>query len=162
MRKYILMCLLCTCYAWSGKAQMYTVTGFVYDEHGVPLPGCHVHYTHLCEITDINGKFRLNVTEGNTNISFSFIGYHTKDTSFIATQDAVLTVMLKADNRLMDEVSVIGNGINTRKSKKNEVINARFVAQNQTGTFIKSIERLPGVNAMDIGANASKPIIRTL
>ena len=40
------------------------------------------------------------------------------------------------------------------------MVNADFVNNTLTGTFIKSIERLPGVNSMDIGANASKPIIR--
>ncbi|MGQ1785012.1 TonB-dependent receptor [Saccharicrinis sp. GN24d3] len=160
MRKYIIMCSLLVCFALTSRAQMYSVTGVVNDEEGIPLPGCHVHYADMCDVTDSNGGFEHEVPEGKVNITFSFVGYHKKDSSFFVTQDVQVEVLLKPDNRLMTEIAVVVNGISRTKSKKNEVVNANFVTQNQTGTFIKSIERLPGVNAMDIGAHASKPIIR--
>ena len=141
-------------------AQMYSVTGSVRDEKGIPLPGCHVHYTDMCDVTDGDGVFSHSVPEGRNRFTFSFVGYAQKDTSIVVTHDVVFDFSLSPDNRLITEIAVVGNGISTAKSKKNEVVSAKFISKTLTGTFIKSIERLPGVNSMDIGANASKPIIR--
>ncbi len=154
------MCLLSVFTYMNSNAQMYTVTGIVYDEEGLPLPGCHVHYNDVCDVTDISGRFKHLVLEGRVGFTFSFIGYTKKDTVFTVIEDTDIKVLLFSDNQLISEIDVVGNSISTTKSKKNEVINADFLKKNLTGTFIKSIERLPGVNSMDIGANASKPIIR--
>ncbi|WP_143525165.1 TonB-dependent receptor [Labilibacter marinus] len=160
MKKYMIMCLLISFCSVVSNAQLYTVTGKVLDEKGIPLPGCHVHYQDKCSVTDLEGLFIHEVNEGNIHIIFSFIGYDKKDTSFVVTHDVDMNVQLVSENQLINEIAVVGTGISTTKSKKNEVVDASFMRKNQTGTFIKSIERIAGVNAMDIGATSSKPIIR--
>ena len=116
--KYILMCLLLMSMAFNSKAQMYSVTGTVRDEHGLPLPGCHVHYKDMCHVTDGNGVFIHSVSEGKIRFTFSFIGYAQKDTLLVVTQDVDFDVILIPDNRLISEIAVVGNGISTSKSKK--------------------------------------------
>jgi iron complex outermembrane receptor protein len=43
-----------------------------------------------------------------------------------------------------------------------EVVNDDYLRQNLGGSLMKSLERLPGVSTIDIGAGQSKPVIRGL
>jgi len=55
------------------------ITGRVIDEHGLPIPGATVKVkgTSIVVATDSDGKFSINVLEGNNILVVSFIGYVT-------------------------------------------------------------------------------------
>ncbi|MGN0048045.1 MAG: SusC/RagA family TonB-linked outer membrane protein [Bacteroides sp.] len=89
------------------------VTGTVTDKSGEPAIGVNVlekGTTNGC-ITDIDGKFSLNVKKGATLV-FSFIGYTTQEVQ--VTKD-ILNVVMQEDSKLLDEVVVIGYGSISRK-----------------------------------------------
>lgn len=89
--------------------QTRTVTGTVLDETGEPLIGVSVQVkgTSTGTITDFDGKFSLNVP-ANATLTVSYIGYQTQDIKVGSQRD--LTVRLRPDNKLLDEVVVIGYG----------------------------------------------------
>lgn len=89
------------------------VTGTVTDKAGEPLIGVNVLESGTSNgcITDIDGKYSLNVEKGKTLI-FSFIGYSKQEVK--VTQNA-MNVTMNEDTELLDEVVVIGYGSISRK-----------------------------------------------
>jgi iron complex outermembrane receptor protein len=143
------------------NAQEIEIEGQVLDERSLPMPGCHVHYKDYCSVSDVNGLFYHKVKETNRiSLRFSFVGYEEIDTVINPLKVSFIKITLTPDNTVLDEIYIEGSRADIVSSKNQEVITSDFIRQNLEGTFIKSIDRLPGVNSMDIGANASKPIIR--
>lgn len=88
------------------------IKGSVFDESGQPLIGVNIGVkgTALGTITDMDGKFNLNVTP-NATLVISYIGYKTIE---IKASDN-LKITLREDAEALDEVVVIGYGV-ARKS----------------------------------------------
>lgn len=91
--------------------QLRKVTGVVTDNitRGA-LPGVNVvvQGTTTGTITDIEGKYSLNVPNENSVLVFSFLGYISQSVS-VGNQD-VVTVSLIEDLTALDEVVVVGYG----------------------------------------------------
>jgi iron complex outermembrane receptor protein len=65
----------------------------------------------------------------------------------------------------LHEVVITDHYAETRKKEESlniEVVNDDYLRQNLGGSLMKSLERLPGVSTIDIGAGQSKPVIRGL
>lgn len=88
-------------------AQTAPVTGKVTDETGLPLPGVSVKIKNTAggSTSDSNGKFTLNAAK-DAVLEFSYIGY-LKQEYKLSGQNSI-TVNLKPDAKLMDEVVVVG------------------------------------------------------
>lgn len=90
------------------QQQNLKVSGVVTDEAGKPLIGVSVLVkgTTLGNITDLNGRFSLDVPEGNI-LEISYIGYKTQS---IKAQREPMNIVLKEDAQKLDEVVVVGFG----------------------------------------------------
>lgn len=91
------------------------ITGTVVDENGVPIIGANVLLkgtSGVGTITDSEGKFNLQVSEQSI-LKISYIGYLPKE---IAVEDQlVLHIILTEDTKLLDEVVVVGYGVQKKK-----------------------------------------------
>ena len=89
------------------QLQTQIVNGLVVDVNGEPVIGASVveKGTTNGGITDINGKFTLNVKPGST-LQISFVGYQTQEVKATKT----VKVVLKEDSELLSEVVVVGYG----------------------------------------------------
>lgn len=98
--------------ALSANAQS-TVTGTVTDQAGEPLIGASVMVpgTTVGTSTDIDGNFKINVAQGK-KLRVSYVGYITKE---VVVKGTNLTIALKEDNEVLDEVVVIGYGTMKKK-----------------------------------------------
>lgn len=85
------------------------VTGTVSDENGEPIIGANVveKGTTNGTITDMDGRFTLDVTEGTT-LQVSYIGY--TDQEIEAGHHSTLNISLIEDTQALDEVVVVGYG----------------------------------------------------
>jgi TonB-linked SusC/RagA family outer membrane protein len=85
------------------------VSGLVADEKGEPVIGANVveKGTQNGTVTDVDGRFRLNISPGATLV-VSFIGYLAREVS-VGAQTS-LSIVLAEDSRALDEVVVIGYG----------------------------------------------------
>lgn len=95
---------------YSVNQQTSQVTGVVNDANGDPLIGVNVvekGNTHNGAITDMDGKFVLNVSP-NATLVFSYIGY--KPVEVPVNGQRNITVTLHEDSEALDEVVVIGYG----------------------------------------------------
>ena len=90
-------------------AQTRQLSGEVLDENDMPLVGAAVQIagTTKGEITDIDGKFSIAVSEGD-ELEVSFIGY--MSSTIRVSGQKRLTVRLKPDSEMLDKVVVVGYG----------------------------------------------------
>ena len=90
------------------QQQNLKVSGVVTDEAGEPLIGVSVLVkgTTLGNITDLNGRFSLDVPERSI-LEISYIGYKTQS---IKAQREPMNIVLKEDAQKLDEVVVVGFG----------------------------------------------------
>jgi hypothetical protein len=91
-----------------------TVTGKVSDAAGDQLIGVNVLEKGSSNgtVTDVNGKFTLNVPQGATLV-FSYIGYKTQE---LVVSGNNLDVVLYEDTELLDEVVVVGYGTQSKRN----------------------------------------------
>ncbi|GFH85473.1 SusC/RagA family TonB-linked outer membrane protein [Bacteroides acidifaciens] len=92
--------------AQTGRA----IKGLVTDANGEPLIGCNVVVvgSNAGVITDIDGRFALNVPADAKQIKVSYIGYVDQVVNLNDRSD--FKVVLKEDNNALDEVVVVGYG----------------------------------------------------
>lgn len=90
------------------------ITGKVVDQSGDPIIGANVveKGTTNGSVTDIDGNFTLSVAP-NSTLTFSFIGYATAEMSVAGKTN--LTVTLREDTEMLDEVVVVGYGTMKKK-----------------------------------------------
>jgi TonB-linked SusC/RagA family outer membrane protein len=90
------------------------LTGKVTDAGGQGLPGVTVLIkgTATGTTTDINGNYSLNVENGKTLV-FSFMGFVSQEIIF--SGQGVINITLAEDSKLLDEVVVVGYGVQRKK-----------------------------------------------
>ena len=95
-------------------AQGHQISGTVIDGTGEPIIGANVLEVGTTNgvITDIDGNFKLSV-QPNAKIQVSFIGYITQ-TVTVGSQKNI-KVTLKEDAQALDEVVVVGYGVQKKK-----------------------------------------------
>jgi TonB-linked SusC/RagA family outer membrane protein len=91
-------------------AQKVTVTGSISDSGGNPLTGATVQVkgTNVGVLSDISGKYSIDVTNANSILVFSFVGFD--PTEVTVGNQSVINVTLKESLLGLDEVVVVGYG----------------------------------------------------
>ena len=102
--------------------QQNRVTGTVIDETGNPMPGVNVlvEGTTVGVITDINGKYSINIPNANAVLIFSFIGYNIEKIS--AAGKTAIDVKLISTISALNEVVVIGYGTQKKSDLTGSVV----------------------------------------
>ena len=111
MKKLI---LLCTCLIISMGlvfAQNRQVSGVVSDDTGEPLVGVSVLIkgSSFGAITDVDGRYSIQVPNGDVVLVFSYIGFAPQDQK-VGTQTTI-NITMKEDAQSLSEVIVVGYGI---------------------------------------------------
>ena len=162
MSKHVfsLMLMLWACTSlWAQSAKK--VSGTVYDAGtGEALIGVSILEvgTSNGTITDFEGKYSLEVTDGK--LSFSYIGYKTQTLTVSAS--GVYDIKLESDNEQLDEIVVIGYGtqkksdltgslssISNKDIKNYAVSNAsELLTGKAAGVFVAASSGQPGADAV--------------
>jgi TonB-linked SusC/RagA family outer membrane protein len=93
-------------------AQVTEVTGTILAEDGTPLPGTAVQIkgTTVGVTTDLDGNYAIDISGyDNPVLIFTFVGYTTKEME--VGNQSVIDVTLEADMLSVDELVVIGYGV---------------------------------------------------
>lgn len=87
-----------------------TVKGLVTDQNGEPLIGCNVIAigSQTGVITDLDGKFVIQIPAGIKQLKISYIGYKEQIVAIDGRSD--IKVVLKDDANALEEVVVVGYG----------------------------------------------------
>ncbi len=116
-----------------------TVKGQVVDANGEPIIGASVLVkgTTNGTITDFDGNFSLNDASKGTLV-ISYIGYQTQEVS--ADGKSLVKVVLKEDTEVLDEVVVVGYGVQKKATLTGAVsmINADETLKGRATTNVAS------------------------
>ena len=115
------------------------IVGTVTAENNEPLPGVNVLVkgTTIGVITDVEGKYKINVPDDATTLVFSYVGYLTEEVDIAGrtTVDLVLT----PDIETLSEIVVVGYGTQ-RKSDLTGAVSS---------VSSEEIKNLPDPNVMN-------------
>lgn len=138
-----------------------TVSGVVYDELDMTIPGATVHLkdSPTGTFTDPDGKFTLKAQVGNVLV-ISFIGYENYE-KLITKSDQNLKIKLKEDAQQLDEVVITAMGASQRKiSIVGAVTNVDVKDLQTPATSITNMlgGRVPGIISMQNSGEPGKNI----
>ena len=128
LRLHVAACLLACLSALAAEAQpaqsspasqsgRKTVSGVVLDaETGQPVVGAQVWLkdTTIGSVTDSSGRFEIAYSGNYSVLNVSFLGYETREVVF--SPGAAVTVKLTSSSTSVDEVVVVGYGVQKKAS----------------------------------------------
>lgn len=158
MQKKLLLLLCTVLCSLTVFAQQVNVKGVVYDPTGDAVPGASVYVkdnTTIGTITDIDGNFSLNAKVGDVLV-ISFVGYDQAEVK-ITAGNPKLTVNLKDNAKFLDEVVVVGYGVQKKKLVTGATVQVKGdeIAKMNTVSPIGALSsQTPGVS---IVSNSGKP-----
>lgn len=131
-----------------------TLTGVVLDEQGLPAIGANVLVkgTTIGVATDADGKYRIEVPQGNQTIIFSYVGYRTREITYKG--QASLNVSLEPDSEVLDDVVVVGYGVQKKVNLTGAVgsVEGDQLASKAVGNVTSALAGLvPGLKVMNRG-----------
>lgn len=139
------------------QAQGLVVTGTVTEEGSDALPGVNVLVkgSALGTTTDADGKFSIQVTDGNAVLVFSFIGYLSRE--YAVNNQTTLNVALKQDVQTLSEIVVIGYGTQKRSDVTGAIASVsadKLAARPTVNALDAMVGQVPGLT---ISSNSGRP-----
>jgi iron complex outermembrane receptor protein len=145
------------------------IQGKVTDALGNPLPGAAILLQELNTGTaaDANGYFTFrNLRDGMYNLRVSHVGFRSQFQEVeLRNGQASAVFLLETTHIELDEVIVRESAtgmMHPEQSLSVTVASRDFMSESSSMTLMQTLQRIPGVNSMDIGAGVSKPVIRGL
>ena len=133
------------------------ITGQVVDDKtGDPLIGVNVKVkgTTMGTITDLGGRFTLTVTTRNPVILVSYIGYSQQELTASGNQ---LNIKLKEDAMALDEVVVVGYGVQKKSLVTGAIASVKGSELEMTG-IMRADDALQGKTpGVQIISNSGQP-----
>ncbi|MBD9341001.1 MAG: TonB-dependent receptor [Phocaeicola dorei] len=132
------------------------ITGSVIDESGEALIGVSVLVkgTTLGTVTDLDGNFTLEVPTGAILV-VSYVGYKTQEIKVGEQQKLAITV--EADNKLLDEVVVVGYGVVKKSDLTGSVgsVKSETISAKGATSVVESLQgQVAGVNISQSSSRA--------
>jgi TonB-dependent starch-binding outer membrane protein SusC len=114
----------CSLNSFSTDQQSNKITGKVVDVKGDPIIGANILIkgTTMGTITDIDGNFSIN-SEVKKTLVITYIGYNNQEV-YVANQKP-LQIVLQENARALDEVVVIGYGVQKKADLTGSVANIK-------------------------------------
>jgi TonB-linked SusC/RagA family outer membrane protein len=155
MKKIPLFCknllwLFCFLLTSTAFAQSIQLTGKITDEKGEGLPSASVveDGTTNGTVTDLDGKFSLNVSSKNTVLVVSFVGYETQKIT-VGNQTSIAVTL--STGKALDEVVVVGYGSVKKSDLTGSVssIKGDELKQTPVANFVQGLQaRASGVQVI--------------
>lgn len=129
-------------------AQTISLSGTVIDSTGEPLIGVNVSIkgTTTGTITDLDGKYTLQAPNSDAVVVFSFIGYKREEVP--VGSKTVIDMTLQDDTQLIDEVVVVGYGVQKKVTVTGAVasVSGEELKASPTSNLTNAmVGRMPGV-----------------
>lgn len=139
-----------------------TITGTILDEKGESIIGASVAVkgTTNGTITDIDGKFSLNVNE-NDILAISYVGFLAQEIP--VTGKSNLQITLKENTEMLDEIVVVGYGVMRKRDLTGAVssIDSKSMQDKPVANIGEALQgRASGVQIINSGAPGSNVSIR--
>lgn len=138
IRSVAIGCFLSVCTAAFAQNGVKDIKGVIYDENGEPIIGASivVQGTSNGTISDLEGNFTLSVPEQSV-IEISFVGFETQRIK--VSQESDFRIILHDDTELLDEVVVVGYGVQKKSDLTSAVASVK--ADEIVGTSVTSLDQ---------------------
>lgn len=129
--------------------QQYTIRGVVYDDNNLPLEGVTIQLLNSARATATNadGSFEMEVPSEQGRFRITALGFEDTEVMFQSGQD--LTIALNATESLLDDVVVVGYGVQKKANLTGAVsqVNADDIALRPSANIAGTLQGLmPGLN----------------
>lgn len=137
------------------------ISGQVLDNLGQTVIGASVleKGTSNGTITDLDGRFTLSVADANSVLVISYIGYSTQEIN--VGDKTTFDIVLREDAEQLDEVVVIGYGVQKKSSMTAAVatVSSEDIVKQVTSNVASALQgRAPGVEILQNGGEAGGDI----
>lgn len=135
-----------------------TVKGVVKDTKNETIPGVSVIVkgTAIGATTDSNGAYSINVPNDQAVLQFTFIGFVTEEQ--LVGDRMVINMTLREDTELLDEVIVVGYGVQRKSDVTGSIAVVRAEKLQETPTF-DALQAMKGRAAgVNIFSNTGNPM----
>jgi TonB-linked SusC/RagA family outer membrane protein len=132
-----------------------TIKGVVMDQYGNAIPGVSVleKGTLNGTVTDFDGIYAISVTEENTVLAFSYLGYITKEV--LVKNQTEINITLEEEVGQLDEIVVVGYGTRKKSHSTGSIskIGGEEVAAVQTTRVDQALQgKLSGVRVQNLSS----------
>ncbi|MBS9525331.1 TonB-dependent receptor [Litoribacter alkaliphilus] len=165
MKKVLLLMYLVLAVGMTANAQSRIVNGKVSsseDRGGIPGVNVLVRGTSSGTVTDLDGSFSVNVPQGATELTISFVGFATKIVN-IGNRDFI-EVALDPDVATLGEVVVVGYGAQSKKTVTGAIasVSGEQLLNVPVQSFDQALQgKVAGVNIVTPnGVLNNRPVIR--
>jgi TonB-linked SusC/RagA family outer membrane protein len=152
-----LVFMLLVSFPGNSYSQGRSISGAVTSEGGEPLPGVNIIIkgTTSGTVSDVNGKYTLNVPNNDAVLVFSYLGY--LEEQVVIGNQSVINIKLVPNITSLDEVVVVGYG--TMKKKLSTGANAHVSGDEMDQKHSLRVEQaLQGLTSgVQIMANSGQP-----
>lgn len=134
------------------------VKGVIKDATGEFLPGVSITVkgTPTGTITDLDGNFSVSVPDENAVLVISYIGYKTQEIK--VGSNATFTITLLEDTTALDEVVVVGYGVQKKANLTGAVSSVNFTDQAMSRPITNVSSALAGLAAgMQVMQTSGRP-----
>lgn len=147
------------------QQQRTKVSGTVVDAKGEPIIGASIRVrgSKTGVITDLDGKFLINVPLGST-LTISYVGY---DTQNVTVRKTNLRIVLEDNSTMLDDVQVIAYGVQKKVTVTGAIsgVNGEELLKTPTGSITNMLSgQLPGLSSVQYsgepGADAATILVR--
>ncbi|MCC8143638.1 MAG: carboxypeptidase-like regulatory domain-containing protein, partial [Tannerellaceae bacterium] len=149
-KRYGSQCSCCLCTSSPQQATNRIIAGTIRDNTGEPVIGANVieKGTLNGTLTDIDGNFSFNVSQNEIQLEITYIGYEPQTVRAKAGDN--LSIVISEDNQVLDEVVVVGYGVQKKSSLTSAISNMKGdeVARNPVANISNTLAgRVSGVIA---------------
>lgn len=139
-----------------------TLSGRVVDVLGNSLPSAAIIVDGSDgQFTDLDGQFSFELSSGNHEITISFMGYITQKKSILMQKDPIVwSIILKEDAILIDDVVVVGYGVQRKKEVTGSIVqvSSKQITGIQTPSFEAALQgQAAGVQVSQSSGVAGAP-----
>ena len=134
------------------------VSGVVKDKSGVPVPGATVLLpnTTIGTITDLDGRYSIDIPSDATTLEVTSMGYATVQITLGVA--SVYNVVLEDDKLLLDEVVVVGYGTQKKVNLTGAVSTVNFEEMAESRPITSVASALAGMSAgLSVRTTSSDP-----
>lgn len=141
------------------------IYGVVLDEKNTPLIGATLLLLPdtLQAVTDSDGRFSISTVDSDVthNLKISYIGYKT-DTILVAKGVQEISISLVPDDTVLETIVISEEHAKLEATLQTEHLHKEFIHRNLEGNLAQTLEKLPGLSAINVGVGIAKPVIRGL
>lgn len=137
------------------------LSGNITDSYEIPIEGARISIQGNSTLSDFEGNYQLFIPNPvKVTLKVEKEGYQKMEMKLDLTSDKIQNFILEEQIYQLDETVI--HHAHEKEVANVETVDQNFLVNEFFGSFAKTLEKIPGIQAMEIGSGTSKPVIRGL